>query len=239
MPTANQTNYRSAVGQPWVAPHLKAIAAKRQIALALTDATELNVVNESALFHGYSSLRELVTACYVAANGNPYKNYQRGTLSANLSSCPAAVTSGRADIFTWGWRLRITASSLNFTFDLITFKVGPVTNTAGVFDVSATNLVLEVATLPRRLPLDIFVLSPANAAGLMTVVPGAQNQAVTAGNTSTRPGIVIMAVDANTKGVIETLNQRDLTARNSTPAQYDHGGGNPAVDWVTGIRDAA
>jgi hypothetical protein len=142
--------------------------------------------------------------------GESRKSFAQGNLSANFSNIANGTAAPGIPVF--GWRIRLTASVLNFAYRPILIDVGPVLNTAGVFTVPTP--IVSLAVQGRRLPIDVFIISPANAAGLATIVPGVQDEVIATTTTTVRNGIVIRTLaDANTFAVIETLNARDLVTR--------------------------
>lgn len=204
-------NYRSSSGQAWLQGMLRMIIASRQLVVSATPLTELVITNASTPFIGYRSMRELVTACYSAVQGESRKSYVQGSLNGTLVNIANGTAAAGIPVF--GWRIRLTASVLNFAYRPILIDIGPILNTGGtVFTVP--NPVVSFAVQSRRLPVDIFVISPANAAGLATIVPGTQDDITATTTTTARSGVLIRTLsDANTFGIIETLNARDLVAR--------------------------
>jgi hypothetical protein len=192
---------------------LRIMAATRQLAVSATPMTELIILNASTPFHGYKGLRELVTACFAAVQGEARKTLVTGSLGANLFNATAGAAL--AGIPTFGWRIRLTSSQLNFAFRPFIIDIGPILNTAGVLSIPTP--VITFAVQPRRLPVDIFVISPANAAGLATIVPGMQDEVILTPLLSSRSGVLIRSMaDATQFGIIETLNARDLLSRASS-----------------------
>jgi hypothetical protein len=177
--------------------------------------------------------------------GESRKSFVQGNLNSNLFNVTAGTAT--AGIATFGWRIRLTASQLNFAFRPFIIDIGPVLNTAGVLTIPTP--VITFAVQARRMPVDIFVISPANAAGLATIVPGVQDEIVAAAATTLRSGVLIRTIsDASTFGVIETLNARDLVSRATTFGELCRDGdafsdgGEPVVEnddegYFSGIRD--
>lgn len=246
--STKQTGYRSAVGTSWIAAAMAAVAASRQVALAMTPDCELTLLNDSAVFHGYSDLSQLLTACYAATNGAVGKvlgaadtNDTALSLSLPLSMAPgtdglfsgvaaATATNGQR---VFGWRLRLTGSLTNFSFRPIQVDVGRVTGAAGPVQTIASP-VLSIAVVPRKLPVDLIVLSVANAGGLMSVTEGQSGYGSGASGTSAFNGLVIRGTsDSNVFGTIESLNARDLMDRSlrQIKPQKDN-------EFFEGIRDA-
>jgi hypothetical protein len=237
--------YRSASNQMWLQEMIRNMAANRQLVVSATPLTELVILNASTPFHGYRSQRELVTACFSAVQGESRKSFVQGNLNSNLFNVTAGTAT--AGIATFGWRIRLTASQLNFAFRPFIIDIGPVLNTAGVLTIPTP--VITFAVQARRMPVDIFVISPANAAGLATIVPGVQDEIVAAAATTLRSGVLIRTIsDASTFGVIETLNARDLVSRATTFGELCRDGdafsdgGEPVVEnddegYFSGIRD--
>lgn len=202
--------YRGSARIPWIWAALQAMVRSRQLMVSLTPYCEIKVINASAVYHGYKSIGEVQSAAYAAVQGEPQKDVRSAALSANFFSANTGVTSD--GIATFGWRLRITASSLNFAYRPIFVDIGPVNNAAGTLTIPTP--VVTIALFPRRLPLDVVVFNVANAAGYFTIRPGRSNNNVDAGVTSAFNGIGIRSLaDANTFGVIESLNSRDLITR--------------------------
>lgn len=234
--------YRSNMGGIWLQSALNKIIETQQVAVALTPMTELTVINQSALQHGYKSMRELATAAYSAVQGESRKAF-----NAAVSAATTAVLSGAlsADVFsglagataafgikTFGWRVRITASQLNFAFRPVQIDVGPLTGNAGPAQLLPTP-VLSLAIVPRRLPVDVVILSPANSAGLFTLVPGSVQSVVGTTGTTDSNGVAIRSLsDATAFAAIESLNMRDLTSRLAE-------GNLPKDEAFGGMRDAS
>jgi hypothetical protein len=182
----------------------------KQVAVAATPHTEISVTNASFAEHGYQSMRELVGAIVAVTQGSARKSYASGPLSANVLNVTAGAAA--AGFSTFGFRLRITASHLNWAFRPILVDIGPVLNTAGTLSIPAP--VISMALLSRRLPIDVFILSPSNAAGYGTVSLGTQDDVVLAGATTVGNGVLVRTLaDATTFAIIESLNARDLIAR--------------------------
>jgi hypothetical protein len=242
-----RSGYRGSANEAWLQEVLAKMASSRQLAMSETPMTEIVVTNAAATFHAYSSLKELMTACYAAVQGESRKSFASGALSASLFNMTAGTAA--AGIKTFGWRLRFTASQLNFAFRPISVNIGPILNTAGVLSIPSP--VLSFQFISRRMPVDIIVISPANAAGLATITQGSQDDVVLTTTTSANNGVqVVSLADANTFATIETLNARDLIARptqllgnSSSDAVYDDderygsGGSQPFGGIRDGIRD--
>jgi hypothetical protein len=235
-------DYRGSTGPSWLKDILAQAVRNRQVICSLTPTVEIITSGSSALYHGYPTLNALVAAAASASQGAATKQVITGALSVAIASVNSAATN---NIPGFGWRLRIAASQTNFAFRAMRIDVGPIVNTAGVF--TCPNPVLTAFIAPRRLPVDLIVLSPANAGSFMTIVPSAQGD-LAAGATSAQPGLLVGIVDANHFASIESLNGRDLISRpvNQGPplrdeslmdAVYDGEEDDPAGERVfSGIR---
>lgn len=206
----SKSGYRGSANRSWLTNAFQAMIATKQFAVTLTPYSEIAVTNASAVQHGYSSLRGIITGAQAAVRGAANKDIQSAALSAAVFN----VTAGAAatGIRTFGWRLRLTASALNYAYRPFIVDVGPVLNTAGVLSIPSP--VVTFAVISRRMPCDVIVLSPSNAAGLLTIVEGTQAEVVAAAATTTNNGISVRSLgDANSFAVFETLNARDLISR--------------------------
>lgn len=216
--------YRTSIGEIWLRQALLAMVATQQIAISLTPDAELVVLNDSAVQHGYRSYSDLITAFTAVVQGAAQKRIGV-SLAAGVALTPslplnadlfsgfvgAAVTEG---VRVFGWRIRLTASQLNFPYRPIQIDVGPLVGAAGP-TVSLPNPVLSLVVTPRKAPVDVIVLSPSNAAGLFTVTVGGSASTVAApADTTVSNGVAIRSIaDANVFAMVESLNQRDLTKR--------------------------
>lgn len=243
----NANSYRSAVGASWIATAMSAIAASRQVALAMTPECEVALLNDSAVFHGYSNLSELLTAAYAATGGAVAKvmgvadtNDTSLVLSAALSMAPGSdgLFSGYAGATAsegtavFGWRVRLTGSLTNFSFRPLQIDVGKVTGGVGPVQTIASP-VLSIAVIPRKLPVDLIVLSVANAGGLMSITAGGSGTVSGTSGTSTRNGLVVRgASDSNIYATIESLNARDLMDRSLANMRA-----SKDAEFFEGIRD--
>jgi hypothetical protein len=132
----------------------------------------------------------------------------------------------------FGWRLRVTASMLNFDFRPILVDIGPILNTGGTLTVP--NPVVSLALVTRKLPIDMIVISPANAGGQATIVAGQQDEVIATTTTSATNGISVRSLGTATVfASFESLNARDLVGR---PVSGQIGGGM-SEGVQTGIRD--
>jgi len=246
LPPKAAGGYRSSVNTPWILGALNKMATTRQAVLALTPNCEIAVDNASAVFHGYGSLRELYTACTAVCQGSAQKSVgaalsgnTTGLVSAQaMSGAAFAVTNktiAASDTNTvFGWRVRITAAVTNFAYRPVRVQVGTVVASATAL-AAPTSPVLSFLVIPRKLPVDVIVLSVSNAAGYFTVVPGFINNSL--GTTLSVQTICSPdTVDANTFVSFESLNARDLISR-STAANYDQE--NDFLEGYEGIRDEA
>lgn len=238
----NLSGYRGSANKAWLQDALHEMAKTGAVAMSLTPYCEIAVQNASATFHGYASPDELITSCLAAVQGEARKD----TRSSNLNANAANVTDGTAaaGIPVFGWRLRLTGSALNFAYRPFIIDVGPILDTAGAFSVPTP--VITFAAIARRLPVDILILSPANAGGLMTIVPGTQADVIATTTTTSRSGVVVRTLSDTTQfAVFETLNARDLISRpterrtslvpqdNDIYGERDDGG----MEFYPGIRD--
>lgn len=220
------TGYRSATGGSWLTPFMQRLANTRQLAMSLTPYCELQIMNASALYHSYTSAQSLVSACMTAVAGENRKQVTNGALSANLYSvAPTGATGALANFAAFGWRIRLTASLLNFDYSPFTINIGPVaySATGAALTITPGTPTFTILATPRRLPVDILVLSASNAAGLATVVAGSAGVCGTSDLTAVNiPSCWVTLKSSSFSGVIESLNQRDFISR-----------GNPC-----GARDA-
>lgn len=212
----------------WLIPGLRKMVETKAVAVALQREVNITVVNASLQQHGYQSMDELVTAFIAASQGDGAKDVRQGALNANVSNMLDAAASPGIDVA--AWRLRLTASDLNFAKRPIFVSIGRVLNTAGVF--SVPNPVVRFVVYANRAPADIIVLSPSNANGLATIIRGTQAESFPTTVTSARNGVVIENLgDANTFGIIESLNSRDLIAHPKAGQEIKAG------DFNTSIHD--
>lgn len=246
--------YNSASGQPWLLPYFEQMVQTRQIISSLTPLTEIVLGNASAVFHGYSTVQQLYTACQSVINGAPEKAQGVAGASDTDLTVSAAMnvrrytscvgTAALVGTPCFGWKMRVTASYNNFAFRPIKINVAKLQNVGG--SINAVTTASAIATYyvrARRLPVDIIILSPGNAGGIFTITPGVMNERLTTGSTSNSVGLEIEIIDANTFVEVESLNARDLVQRTVLPAVqdavYDHGddphGSQP---MYPGIRDA-
>jgi hypothetical protein len=226
-------SYRGSQNEAWLTKAVRAMTACKQIALSLTPNTEIVVVNNSCLYHSYVTQQELGTALMTAARGESRKSLSPtagGALSANVFNCTAGAAAAGFAVF--GWRLRVTASALNFDFRPILVDIGPVLNAAGVLSIPTP--VVTLALLTRKLPIDVILVSPANAGGQATIVAGQQDEVVLAGATTASNGISVRSLGlATVFASFESLNQRDLNTRSVAGQE----GGSIDQGITTGIRD--
>jgi hypothetical protein len=202
--------YRGTGVDSWLKNVIDMMVSSRQVAVAATPGTEIEVQNASAVYHGYKSVHEFRSACLAAVQGAADKETRSGALSAAVTCVNNGTAAAGFDVF--GWRLRLTASQNNYAFRPFIVDVGPVLNTAGVFTVPSP--IITFAVYSQRLPCDLFVVSPANAGGLATIRPGTHNQTTATTQTTTQNGILVRTLaDANTFAVISSLNARDLVSR--------------------------
>jgi len=210
----------------WLKSVLATCARTRSLAVSATPHSEIVLTNAATTFHGYSSLRELSTACLSAVQGEARKEIDNGPLSATFCSGNTAAAAAQG-VTVFGWRLRITASINNFAYRPITVTIGATTGAAGVGSnnatIAAADTVAEFQIFARRLPVDVFFLSVSNAGGLATVTPGGfdSNLAATKSFPS-RNGIIVSSLaDGTTFAAIESLTARDLLARGQGIPTHD------------------
>jgi len=215
----------NAVG--WVIPAIQAMVNSKAVAVAFQPRVNITIVNQSLQQHGYTNQKELVTAMVAACQGDGNKSVLTGALNANVSNIINGTAAPGFDVA--AWRIRLTASMLNFAFRPIFVNVGPVLNTAGVW--TCPNPVIRFIVLAERAPVDILVLSASNANGLATVVRGVSGETTATTTTTTRNGVVVESLgDANTFAMIESINARDLIA-------HPNGGQETASDAYASIHD--
>lgn len=220
--------YRSAIGDIWLKEAFRGILVTQQAAISLTPDCEVVVLNDSAVQIGYSSVEELIVAIQTVVQGDPRKRIgvaatagtalvPSDTLAADRFSGVVGATPSEG-VRVFGWRVRLTASQLNYSYRPIQIDVGPIVGAAGpVQDITAP--VVSFAVIARRFPADLIVLSPSNGAGIFTIVRGGSSQVTDATSTSVSNGLAVRSIgDASTFCMIESLNQRDLTRRAVVPA---------------------
>lgn len=202
---------RGRKSQAWIQGALARLAETKQVALGLSPGVEIMVTNNSTTFNAYSSLRELVSACYAAVQGASAKTWAQGALNAIMPNATSGTAAAGTPV--WGWRIRLTGSVNNFAARPIQIDVGVLANSAGGV-LSCPSPVLTLVVYAPKAPCDIIVLSPSNAGGAATVVRGQNAEVIATSTSSSYPGILIANIsDANTFGIVESLNARDLIAR--------------------------
>jgi hypothetical protein len=240
----------SSLGEPWLKRAISALAHTKQVALSLTPDTDLVVLNNSAVLHGYQKKAGLDTSMLAACQGESRKSV--GAADTNDTALTPGGLALSADVFSgianatfsegiavFGWRIRVTGSFNNFAYRPLQIDVGTILGAAGpVQTMPAANVVLSLLAFPKRLPVDLLVLSVSNGAGLFSVVPGSMQSQSGVANTTTRNGIAARSLaDANTFATFEGLNQRDLIARfGSCDGVLDEEEEDAPV--FSGIRDA-
>lgn len=252
--------YRSSIGAPWLTNVLNEFVRTRQVAISMTPYVEIAVNNASALMHGYSGLTTLLDAANAAVQGNVSKGFSANSgvaAAVNGISNPLNTTdqfsvggvnaaTGTAGAVVFGWRVRLTGSLTNWAYRPIQMSIGQPTVTAGAITQVAP--VFSCIIVARRLPVDIFVLSPSNAGGVFSISPGRSSDIL--GNNDTLAAFNIVKVtnlsDANTFVTFESLNARDLMSRLgpvgcASDAVYDGAGSEigSGDDVYPGIRDAS
>lgn len=215
--------YRSQVTRSWLLDALGVMAKHGIVAMSLTPGVRIQVTNAGCRLHGYGGPDRLVNACMTAVQGAYRKIYAAYAGGANTTPVAAAMDAARWGVgedattavegdFVFGWLCRIAASQLNFRLQTFTVKVGPVT-IAGAQQVMAAPQI-ELAVTPSRIPIDLIVLSVANAGGIGSVIPGRHGDVYTAAAGSAGRNVIMSdsAADANQFVSFESLNQRDLMA---------------------------
>jgi hypothetical protein len=232
--------YRGAGPQgTWLDEAIYGWVKTRQVAISLTPGVEIVVTNASGVSHGYRDEDALVRAADSATRGNAVKTISTGTLSAPLTSIQATGSGGLVESNVFGWRVRISASINYFNFAPYTISVGLITFGASQAP-SISTPVISFNVIARRIPIDILVLSPSNAGGVFTLVPGSSG---TVGSSTTNPtttaqsGLLISTATSNDSGTIESLNARDLMVRAGV-GQNSQKRDSINYDLFRGIRDS-
>jgi len=215
----------AAAGWAWLQPYLQRAVKTRQVAFSLTPGCEVTLINDTAMYHGYDSLRSMITACHAAVAGSSGKR-KGGVIEANNAgftngSVPLTTDVGSAGdaaaaaagVGCFGWRVRISGSFSNFAYRDMVIATGILSNVTATGLLSITTPVLQLVVTPRVIPADIFILNVANAAGYGTIVPGNTGQLLAADGDTALNGVLINLVDATTFASIESLNARDLLTR--------------------------
>lgn len=209
----------------WLRASIALAIRTGDIAVSFTPKTQVVLTNGASVKHAYRSTQALLTAAYAAVQGEPRKQF-----GAAYTADTALTTSGlalSADVFsgiasatfsdgikTFAWHVRVAASITQFAYRMFNIDVGPLTGAAGpVQTLDAANIVASFQVISYSPVIDLFILSPQNGGGQMTVVPGGMNSGSGVANLGSVNGIAIRTVDANTFGNFESLNARDLISR--------------------------
>lgn len=197
---------------------LTVLARTRNVAVAMTPHTAFVVTNASFGELGYNTIEDTVAAATAATQGSARKTY----VVTSGTNAVASITNNGAsptDINpVFGWRVRASASFSNNNFRPVLIDVGPILNNAGIF--TCPTPIFSVAAVSQKIPLDIFVLSTANAGGVATIVPGASDL-VTTGATTVQPGLLVRALSSDYTVTIESFNSRELISRGNRSASLD------------------
>lgn len=216
---------------------LAAMAKNRAIAVADATRATIRVINSSFVQHGYSSLSSLVNGARIAAGGASEKGIVNSAMGSAVSSADTAVAASLVgSVRCFGWKIRLTASVLQFSGAPYFLNVGFPTGAVGAGQqnalVSDSNAIFRLAVYAIRPPVDVFVLALSNGAGFGTLVPGAVNEVCAVSTQGTLLAVSAAAVTADNNITIETLNERDLISRPGTWADEDDGEG---IDFASQV----
>lgn len=251
--------------KPWIEPIMRRIVSTRQIALALTPGTSIASTDNKLLSHGYGNLADIKMACAAAVRGDPTKIVRCSTnvAGAGLSlSLPLnTVVNGSAGVnaspdslaptSVFGWLVRVSASVNNFAFRGVEISVGKPSIAAGVITIPSP--VISYVISGKGSPcVDVVILSPSNAAGVASIVPGVAGGILGNDNTQITNNVISIASlgQADLYAQIESLNATDFllgsqsaTVNKDEVADMfdgDNDDGDEA-DWLTsaygGMRD--
>jgi hypothetical protein len=206
---------------PWIAPFLAQMVRDASPFALLDGSADVKLLDAGTTQLGHSSMGELVTLMMQSAGGATGTDTIESVATAAVVSDSAGAAT-RIGTQVAAFRIRLSASNLNWTGQPITINQGLLTNTAGTLAVSTSRLKLRVTPKRGYNVVDLLLLSVANAGGMYTTAVGGVAGTVLATETSTWNGIVISALSSSYNAMIEPVNQRDLIARRpGAPSLYD------------------
>jgi len=174
----------------YLAPLLTAMANTRRWAVA-TRPENVVIVNQAYPVQLLAmNPVELLNNVRIAAQGSAVKAVAQNLMPA----AGADLTLNLGNIKSFGVRVRITDSPLNFKFGAYTITLN-----------DGASAIAQVYLLGSKLPADVVILGISNAGGQATVVPILNPQVVITGSASGSA-----TVSSSTNIFVETLNLRDL-----------------------------
>ena len=214
---------RSTVSNSGLRAALTKIARTGQIGAALTPRTSIEVINASALQHGYRSIGDLKAAVAAAMQGASGKSLgaATGAVTTGLTTSLVATTdvygcyttaSPVPGVPVFGWRVKVSASVLNFAHRTYQVDIGPGV-TSAVPALTLPTPVVSLAIDAHNPVAEFVIMSPSNGAGMFTIVPGVQGQGIGASLNSSGNIVAVRAIDSNTFVTITSINARDLLNR--------------------------
>lgn len=169
---------------------LTKMANSRRWAVASVDSNGIVVNQAYPLQLLQQTPTDLLNAVRIASQGSAVKAYQQALMPA----AGADLTLNLGSVRSFGVRVRITDSPLNFKFGAYT-----VTLRDGTTDLA------QVVIVAAKLPAELFLLGISNAGGQATATTIANPQVVIAGSASGSA-----TVTGSTSVWAETLNLRDI-----------------------------
>jgi hypothetical protein len=219
---------QGSLSQAWMNEILIQMVKRGVPIISLTPGAEIVTVNNSAVKLGYTSIDQLMVAINAAVQGqatkaiggagnNTLETFAKGITGASMAENVSGTQfDSLTGTYVFGWRIRVTASELNFARRPIVIDIGNMTSDATATTISSP--VFTALVYPTsKAPIDIVVLSVSNASGLFTVVPGDCGNGIGANNTTGtgRNSVALRAYTSDTVHFanVESLNARDLLKR--------------------------
>jgi len=218
--------FRAGVGGSWIEQLIDGVAASRQVAQAFgASPAEVVSVNNVPNRHGMGSRDQLYQSMNNVCLGYSGKNIVTGQLGGTTQVPAGAIgpTAGSVQSVGAGgaaassslnnvcaWRVRISASQLNFNGQVYYMDLVTVTVAAGPILTVATT-VLQLAIVPTQQIVDMLVLSALPSGSycmLQTGISGLIGATATPATGS--PILTVYGGNSVTFATIESINQRDL-----------------------------
>jgi len=174
----------------YLGPVLTKMANSRRWAVVTSDANQVIVQQAYPLQLLQTTPIDLLNAARIAAQGSAVKAYE----SAFMPAAGADLTINLGTVRSFGVRVRISDSPLEFKFGSYNVKVKDGATVLG-----------EIEVLANKLPAEVIILGISNAGGQATCTTIVNPQVVVAGSANGSS-----TVTASTTVWAETLNLRDV-----------------------------
>lgn len=177
----------------YLAPVLTAMANTRRWAVATRNDNTVIINQNYPLQLVSQTPLELLNACRISAQGSAVK----ATAQAVMPAAGADLTLNLGNVKSFGVRVRLTDSPLNFKFGTYTIQLKDGSTVLG-----------QVYLTAAKLPGEVILLGVSNAGGQATNTSIANPQVTIIGSAATTDASA--TVSSSTFVFVETLNMRDI-----------------------------